>query len=198
MSVGIWLKLFGVASLFCSPSLLMGQVCARGRGRHRRPGGPDAADRGATEQRAPAAEKPKDEEAAPAAKEQQAEKPHVEEPAPAAEATQAEEPAAAADATQVEEPDDEALDLETRLVGDHAVVRWYVVWQVNGASREIRGIHRGTIRAWRFLEQAFPARRYMKGYRLRRFNTEQEAIHAYYAEAAKHNAPMPPNYYIHR
>ncbi len=84
-----------------------------------------------------------------------------------------------------------------RAVRDHAVVRWYVVWRVNGSRTEVRGIHRGTIQAWRDLERAFPAKRYLPGYSLRRFNSEQEAIDAYYMEAVRHQSPMPPNYYVH-
>ncbi len=81
---------------------------------------------------------------------------------------------------------------------DHGVVRWYVVWRVGGCRSEVRGIHRGTIEAWRDLAREFPAGRYMRGYKLRRFGTEQEAIDAYYLEAVRHNSPIPPNYYVHQ
>ena len=81
---------------------------------------------------------------------------------------------------------------------DHNAVRWYVVWRVNGCRSEIRGIHRGTIEAWRDLAREFPACRYMPGYKLRRFETEQEAIDAYYTEAVRHHSPIPPSYYVHQ
>jgi hypothetical protein len=81
---------------------------------------------------------------------------------------------------------------------DHARLRFYVVWQVRGARSEIRGIHSGTIQAWRDLAAEFPTGKYLPGYRLRRVETLEQAVDLYYREAVKHQGPIPPNYYQHQ
>ena len=40
-----------------------------------------------------------------------------------------------------------------RTAAEHAGIRYYVVWNVAGAREEIRGVHEGSIAAWRYLER---------------------------------------------
>ena len=140
----------------------------------------------------PAAE-PAAEEAAPA-----------EEPADAAAAAQTpcgpgaapgKEPAAAPDAATEHCPADDAEDAAGRRNGE----AWaYAVWH-HPLRPALRGVHSGGGAAWAALRPMLPDGRYSyaSGTRLRRFDSEGEALVAYHAEAAEHNAPQSPNVWRH-
>ncbi len=84
-----------------------------------------------------------------------------------------------------------------RTLADRCRVRYYAVWHVAGARHEIVGLHSGTIEAWRHIASGLPGGRYLPGHRLRRYSTLEAAVDGYYAEAARHGAPIPPNLYVH-
>ena len=73
----------------------------------------------------------------------------------------------------------------------------YAVWAIAGAQH-LRGIHVGSLRAWRALAPQLPGGRYSyPACRLRRYDNEQLAIAGYEAEAGRHAAPTPPRVFYY-
>ena len=72
----------------------------------------------------------------------------------------------------------------------------YAVWSIPGHP-ECRGLHLGGARAWRFLVGLLPGGRYSyaSGCRLRRYETEADAIVGYIAEVDAQGASLPTPIY---
>ena len=73
----------------------------------------------------------------------------------------------------------------------------YAVWAIPGAP-ELRGVHADGLEAWQFLLRHLGGGySYRQGHRLRRFESESEAVRAYESEAARHGAPVPAPRFTH-
>ena len=73
----------------------------------------------------------------------------------------------------------------------------YAVWVIP-AHPEQRGVHCGGGRAWAGLVPSLSGRySYFRGHRLRRYASREAALEGYEAEAARHEAPLPPPVFEH-
>ena len=62
------------------------------------------------------------------------------------------------------------------------------------------GVHSGGIDAWYALELTFPSHSYAaarRGVRLRRYDSLEAGVQAYYAERERHGAPDQPRVWVH-
>ena len=56
----------------------------------------------------------------------------------------------------------------------------YTVWSAPGSMEEVRGVHCGGLRAWQALEARFPPRWYDSGVCVRRFESLEAAVAAFF------------------